>query len=126
MHVEAEDFEGAMRALAELRPAVDAFFDKVTVNADDPALRANRLKLLNMLRRATLTVADFLQDRGVATGSAAQPSSRAKGQTKSAPEGALVSSCEGISSGPAAEFGPIEDVLSEVVLLDHPAGPSAG
>ena len=48
-----------MRALAELRPAVDAFFDKVTVNADDPALRANRLKLLNMLRRATLAVADF-------------------------------------------------------------------
>ena len=36
-HVEREDFEGAMRALAELRPAVDAFFDKVTVNADDPA-----------------------------------------------------------------------------------------
>jgi glycyl-tRNA synthetase beta chain len=58
-HVEAEDFEAAMRALAELRPAVDAFFDHVTVNADDPALRANRLKLLNMLRRATLAVADF-------------------------------------------------------------------
>ena len=58
-HVEAEDFESAMRALAELRPAVDAFFDHVTVNADDPALRANRLKLLNMLRRATLAVADF-------------------------------------------------------------------
>jgi glycyl-tRNA synthetase beta chain len=54
-----EDFEGAMRALAKLRPAVDAFFDKVTVNADDPDLRANRLKLLNMLRRATLAVADF-------------------------------------------------------------------
>ncbi len=46
-HVEAEDFEGAMRALAELRPAVDAFFDKVTVNTDDAALRENRLKLLN-------------------------------------------------------------------------------
>jgi len=58
-HIEREDFEAAMRSLAELRPAVDAFFDKVTVNADDPALRANRLKLLNMLRRATLAVADF-------------------------------------------------------------------
>ena len=58
-HVAAEDFEGAMRALAELRPAVDAFFDEVTVNADDPALRVNRLKLLNMLRQATLAVADF-------------------------------------------------------------------
>jgi glycyl-tRNA synthetase beta chain len=54
-----EDFEGAMRALATLRPAVDAFFDHVTVNADDPKLRTNRLRLLNMLRRATLTVADF-------------------------------------------------------------------
>jgi glycyl-tRNA synthetase beta chain len=58
-HVEAEDFEGAMRALAELRPAVDAFFDHVTVNADDPELRRNRLRLLNMLRKATLAVADF-------------------------------------------------------------------
>lgn len=58
-HIEAEDVAAAMRSLAELRPAVDAFFDKVTVNADDQALRANRLKLLNMLRRATLAVADF-------------------------------------------------------------------
>jgi glycyl-tRNA synthetase beta subunit len=57
--VEQEDFSGAMSALAKLRPAVDAFFDKVTVNADDPALRENRLKLLNMLRQATLAVADF-------------------------------------------------------------------
>jgi len=57
--VEQENFEGAMRALAKLRPAVDAFFDKVTVNADDAELRANRLRLLNMLRRATLAVADF-------------------------------------------------------------------
>jgi glycyl-tRNA synthetase beta chain len=57
--VEHENFEEAMRALARLRPAVDAFFDHVTVNAADPALRENRLKLLNMLRRATLSVADF-------------------------------------------------------------------
>ncbi|MYZ48597.1 glycine--tRNA ligase subunit beta [Propylenella binzhouense] len=63
-HVEAEDFEGAMKALAELRPAVDAFFDKVTVNAEDPALRANRLRLLNRLRRATLAVADFSRIAG--------------------------------------------------------------
>ncbi|MGQ7792230.1 glycine--tRNA ligase subunit beta [Faunimonas sp. B44] len=63
-HVAAEDFEGAMRALAELRPAVDAFFDKVTVNADDPALRVNRLKLLNRLRQATLAVADFSRIAG--------------------------------------------------------------
>jgi glycyl-tRNA synthetase beta chain len=54
-----EDFAGAMKALAALRPAVDAFFDKVTVNDADPALRANRLKLLNGLRHATRAVADF-------------------------------------------------------------------
>ena len=57
--VAAEDYEGAMSALAELRPSVDAFFDKVTVNDSDPALRANRLKLLNQLREATRAVADF-------------------------------------------------------------------
>jgi glycyl-tRNA synthetase beta chain len=62
--VAAEDFEGAMRALAELRPAVDAFFDRVTVNADEPALRENRLKLLAMLRRATREVADFSRIEG--------------------------------------------------------------
>ena len=44
--VEREDFEGAMRAMALLRAPVDRFFDKVTVNADDPALRLNRLRLL--------------------------------------------------------------------------------
>ena len=57
--VEIEDFRAAMSALARLRPAVDAFFDKVMVNADDPRVRANRLKLLDRLRQATLTVADF-------------------------------------------------------------------
>ncbi|WP_342360513.1 glycine--tRNA ligase subunit beta [Terrarubrum flagellatum] len=57
--VAAEDFAGAMRALSQLRAPVDAFFDKVIVNADDPALRANRLKLLNQLRAATRAVADF-------------------------------------------------------------------
>ena len=57
--VEIEDFQAAMTALARLRPAVDAFFDKVMVNADDPKVRANRLKLLDRLRQATLVVADF-------------------------------------------------------------------
>jgi glycyl-tRNA synthetase beta chain len=42
-----------------LRAPVDAFFDKVLVNAPDPAVRANRLKLLNRIRQATLAVADF-------------------------------------------------------------------
>jgi glycyl-tRNA synthetase beta chain len=54
-----EDFAGAMKALAALRPAVDAFFDKVTVNDADAALRLNRLKLLSGLRHATRAVADF-------------------------------------------------------------------
>jgi glycyl-tRNA synthetase beta chain len=54
-----ENFVGAMAALAKLRPAVDAFFDKVTVNVEDKALRENRLKLLNEIREATRAVADF-------------------------------------------------------------------
>jgi len=60
----AEQYEAAMAALAELRPAVDAFFDKVTVNDPDPALRGNRLKLLNQLREATRAVADFSRIAG--------------------------------------------------------------
>jgi glycyl-tRNA synthetase beta chain len=57
--VEREDFEGAMRALASLRAPVDAFFLDVTVNADDPDLRLNRLRLLGELREAVHAVADF-------------------------------------------------------------------
>lgn len=57
--VAIEDFAGAMASLAALRPPVDAFFDKVLVNAGEPELRANRLRLLNAIREATLTVADF-------------------------------------------------------------------
>jgi glycyl-tRNA synthetase beta chain len=62
--VAKEDFAAAMRAMATLRPVVDAFFDKVTVNADDEALRENRLKLLNEIREATRTVADFSKVEG--------------------------------------------------------------
>ena len=54
-----EDYAAAMSALAGLRQPVDAFFEAVTVNADDPALRANRLRLLAQLRNATRLVADF-------------------------------------------------------------------
>jgi glycyl-tRNA synthetase beta chain len=54
-----EDFAGAMSAMAKLRPAVDAFFDKVKVNDDDANVRENRLKLLNEIRAATRAVADF-------------------------------------------------------------------
>jgi glycyl-tRNA synthetase beta chain len=66
--VKAEDFAAAMRAMAKLRPHVDAFFDKVTVNvaegADQAKLRENRLKLLNEIRDATRTVADFSKIEG--------------------------------------------------------------
>jgi glycyl-tRNA synthetase beta chain len=62
--VAAEDFEAAMRAMAKLRPHVDAFFDKVTVNINDKPLRENRLKLLNEIRAATRAVADFSRIEG--------------------------------------------------------------
>ncbi|UTW57989.1 glycine--tRNA ligase subunit beta [Kordiimonas sp. SCSIO 12603] len=57
--LEAEDFEKAMSALSTLRAPIDAFFDKVIVNADDADVRANRLALLTEIRAAVNTVADF-------------------------------------------------------------------
>ncbi|MFG1298170.1 glycine--tRNA ligase subunit beta [Xanthobacter sp. V3C-3] len=57
--VKAEDFAAAMVALADLRAPVDAFFEAVTVNDADPALRENRLKLLDEIRAATRGIADF-------------------------------------------------------------------
>jgi glycyl-tRNA synthetase beta chain len=62
--VAREDFAAAMLAIAALRPKVDAFFDKVTVNVDEPKLRENRLKLLNEIREATRAVADFSRIEG--------------------------------------------------------------
>jgi glycyl-tRNA synthetase beta chain len=62
--VAGEDYEAAMRAMAQLRPHVDRFFDKVTVNVEDKQLRENRLKLLNEIREATRTVADFSRIEG--------------------------------------------------------------
>jgi glycyl-tRNA synthetase beta chain len=59
-----EDFAAAMSAMAKLRPAVDAFFDHVKVNDDDPKVRENRLKLLNEIRSATRAVADFSKIEG--------------------------------------------------------------
>ena len=59
-----EDFEGAMRVLARLREPVDLFFEQVTVNAPDPALRLNRLRLLNGFRDAVHEVADFARIAG--------------------------------------------------------------
>jgi glycyl-tRNA synthetase beta chain len=62
--IEVENFAGAMRALAELRAPVDAFFDHVTVNVDESKLRENRLRMLSEIRAATLTVADFTKIAG--------------------------------------------------------------
>jgi glycyl-tRNA synthetase beta chain len=59
-----EDFASAMSFMATLRPAVDAFFDKVKVNDDNPKVRENRLKLLNEIRSATRAVADFSKIEG--------------------------------------------------------------
>jgi glycyl-tRNA synthetase beta chain len=63
-HVAAEDFEGAMRALATLRAPVDGFFLDVTINDPDPETRVNRLRLLNELRQAMHAVADFSKVSG--------------------------------------------------------------
>ncbi len=52
-------FEDAMKYLSSLRPPVDDFFEHVTVNAEDPRLRLNRLRLLNELRSAMHKAADF-------------------------------------------------------------------
>jgi glycyl-tRNA synthetase beta chain len=57
--LEAENFGDAMAAMAELREPVDAFFDHVMVNAEEGALRANRLKLLSAIDEVLSQVADF-------------------------------------------------------------------
>jgi glycyl-tRNA synthetase beta chain len=62
--VAREDYEGAMAVIAKLRPDVDAFFDKVTVNVEMADRRENRLKLLNEIREATKSVADFSKIEG--------------------------------------------------------------
>ena len=65
--LEREDFAAAMSALAGLRAPVDAFFDgpdSVMVNADQAEVRENRLNLLNMMREAIGTVADFSKIEG--------------------------------------------------------------
>jgi len=62
--LQQERFEDAMAALSGLRGPVDAFFDGVTVNADDERLRNNRLKLLGDIRGALHRVADFSKIEG--------------------------------------------------------------
>lgn len=57
--IAAEDYRGAMAKYAELRPAVDAFFDRVTVNADEAEIRKNRLRLLSRIPGTLNKIADF-------------------------------------------------------------------
>ncbi|MEL6830627.1 MAG: glycine--tRNA ligase subunit beta [Pseudomonadota bacterium] len=59
-----EDFTAAMTALANLRAPLDTFFEAVMVNDDDPAVRSNRLALLDQMRNAVQQVADFGQIEG--------------------------------------------------------------
>lgn len=62
--IEKQDYAAAMRAMASLRAPVDDFANNVIVNADDPAIRRNRLALLATLRRVTRQVADFSKIAG--------------------------------------------------------------
>ena len=62
--LEEEDFTAVMAELAKLRAPVDAFFDEVTVNCDDPKLRRNRLRLLSRIRATLGNVADFSRIEG--------------------------------------------------------------
>jgi glycyl-tRNA synthetase beta chain len=62
--LEREEFQDAMSELARLRRPVDDFFDKVTVNCEDTALRDNRLRLLSRIRATLNRVADFSQIEG--------------------------------------------------------------
>ncbi len=59
-----EHYVGAMAELAKLRPVLDGFFDKVTVNAPEPELRENRLRTLARVGAAMARAADFSQIEG--------------------------------------------------------------
>jgi glycyl-tRNA synthetase beta chain len=63
-HLQAEAFEKAMTVLASLRGPVDAFFDRVLVNAENAAVRQNRLRLLSRVQSDMQQVADFSQIAG--------------------------------------------------------------
>ncbi|PWW01812.1 glycyl-tRNA synthetase beta chain [Hoeflea marina] len=62
--IEKQDYSAAMSELATLREPVDSFFEDVLVNAEDTAVRANRLALVALIRAATSTVADFSRING--------------------------------------------------------------
>ena len=62
--LEQEEYEDAMAIMSGLRHVVDAFFDQVTVNAEDMALRRNRLNLLSEIRDSLDRIADFSKIEG--------------------------------------------------------------
>ncbi|MGP3698734.1 glycine--tRNA ligase subunit beta [Rhodobacter sp. NSM] len=62
--LQAEDFAAAMSAIAALRAPIDAFFEAVQVNADNPVLRRNRLNMLHSIRATCARVADFTRIEG--------------------------------------------------------------
>ena len=62
--IQKEDFSAALAALSALREPVDSFFERVLVNDEDHAVRANRLALLARIRAATSQVADFSKIAG--------------------------------------------------------------
>jgi glycyl-tRNA synthetase beta chain len=59
-----EKYEDAMAIMSGLRQVMDAFFDQVTVNAEDAALRRNRLNLLSEIRDSLDRIADFSKIEG--------------------------------------------------------------
>ncbi|MCA0922111.1 glycine--tRNA ligase subunit beta [Pseudooceanicola nanhaiensis] len=62
--VAAEDFEGAMQVMADLRAPIDGFFEAVQVNSDNQVVRRNRLNLLSTIRSTVLAVADLTRIEG--------------------------------------------------------------
>ncbi|MFC6686901.1 glycine--tRNA ligase subunit beta [Jhaorihella thermophila] len=62
--LQAEDFPAAMAAMAALRGPIDAFFEDVQVNTDNPVIRRNRLNLLHDIRQTCLAVADLTRIEG--------------------------------------------------------------
>ena len=62
--IDSEKYVEAMEAMSALRAPIDSFFDNVTVNTDDPDLRANRLRLLSQFRSTLGQIADFSRIEG--------------------------------------------------------------
>ncbi|MEP4981906.1 DALR anticodon-binding domain-containing protein, partial [Ascidiaceihabitans sp.] len=62
--MDSQDFQTAMAAMATLRQPIDAFFEAVQINADNPTVRRNRLNLLSRIRTICSSVADLTKIDG--------------------------------------------------------------